>query len=272
MPELPEVETTRRGIEPHIRGRRVAAVRVRERRLRQPVPPGLEGALAGQTVERVERRGKYLLLRTAAGTLLMHLGMSGSLRLLRSKDVPPGPHDHLDIAFDDGSVLRLRDPRRFGLALWTRGDPLRHALLQGLGPEPLEAGFDGAHLYAASRGRRAAVKALIMDSRIVVGVGNIYASEALHCAGIHPLRAAGRISAERYERLAACIRKVLRAALRRGGTTLRDFSDGDGRPGYFAQSLAAYGREGLPCPACGAAIRCIRQGQRSTYFCPVCQR
>ena len=272
MPELPEVETTRRGIEPHVRGRRVAAVRVRERRMRQPVTPGLEGELAGQTVERVERRGKYLLLYTAAGTLILHLGMSGSMRLLQGGEVPPGPHDHLDIVFEGGTVLRLRDPRRFGLALWTREDPLRHALLGSLGPEPLGAGFDGAYLHTLSRGRRTAVKTFIMDGRVVVGVGNIYASEALHCAGIHPLRAAGRISAERYERLAACIRKVLRAAIRQGGTTLRDFSDGDGRPGYFAQRLAVYGREGLPCPTCGAAIRCLRQAQRSTYFCPACQR
>lgn len=272
MPELPEVETTRRGIAPHVHGRRVTAVRVRERRLRQPVSPALQKELTGQVVEEVARRGKYLLLRSAAGTLIMHLGMSGSLRVLGADAPAPATHDHLDLVFDGDVVLRLRDPRRFGLALWTREDPSVHPLLAALGPEPLEGGFSGAHLHALSRGRRSAVKAFIMDSHVVVGVGNIYASEALYQAGIHPLRAAGRISAQRYDRLAEAIRAVLREAIRQGGTTLRDFTGGDGRPGYFAQRLAVYGREGEPCPGCGGAIRSIRQLQRSSYFCPACQR
>lgn len=272
MPELPEVETTRRGIAPHVSGRRVTAVRVRERRLRQPVSPALETELSGQVVTEVVRRGKYLLLRSPAGTLIMHLGMSGSLRVLGADAPAPGAHDHLDIAFDGGTVLRLRDPRRFGLALWTWGDPFVHPLLARLGPEPLEEGFSGAHLHTLSRGRRSAVKTFIMDSHVVVGVGNIYASEALHQAGIHPLRAAGRVSAERYEQLAARIRTVLSEAIHQGGTTLRDFIGGDGRPGYFAQRLAVYGRAGEPCLACGAKIRSIRQLQRSSYFCPACQR
>jgi formamidopyrimidine-DNA glycosylase len=272
MPELPEVETTRRGIEPHVRGLRVSAVRVRQPRLRQLVPPALERELPGQRIAEVERRGKYLLLRAGTGTLIMHLGMSGSLRVL-SRDAPaPGPHDHVDVVFEGGTMLRLRDPRRFGLVSWTTQDPLQHALLKALGPEPLGEAFDGAYLYDLSRGRRSAVKTFIMDGHIVVGVGNIYASEALHHAGIHPSRAAGRISAARYDRLADGIRRVLQAAIRQGGTTLRDFSGGDGQPGYFAQRLMVYGRDGMPCRTCGAAIRGIRQAQRSTYFCAACQR
>lgn len=271
MPELPEVETTRRGIAPALTGRRVTAVVVREPRLRRPVPPALARELPGQRVETVTRRGKYLLLGTRSGTVILHLGMSGSLRILAG-DAPPGRHDHVDLVFDDGAVLRLRDPRRFGLVLWTRGDPLQHELLRDLGPEPLDEGFGGACLYARSRGRRVAVKAFLMDARVVVGIGNIYANEALACAGIHPLRAAGRISAARYEDLAACIRQVLGAAIEAGGTTLRDFRDGSGRPGYFAVSLGVYGRTGEPCPRCGAPIRCVRQAQRATWYCPRCQR
>lgn len=272
MPELPEVETTRRGIEPHVRGLIVSAVQVRQRRLRQPVPPALERELPGQRIERVERRGKYLLLGTATGTLIMHLGMSGSLRVL-SRDVPvPGAHDHVDIVFDGGTVLRLRDPRRFGLVSWTTQDPSQHVLLKALGPEPLGEEFSGRYLHALSRGRRSAVKTFIMDGHVVVGVGNIYASEALHHAGIHPSRAAGRISAARYDALADGIRRVLQDAIHQGGTTLRDFSGGDGQPGYFAQRLMVYGRDGMPCRTCGAVIRNVRQAQRSTYFCAACQR
>ncbi|MDR2877738.1 MAG: bifunctional DNA-formamidopyrimidine glycosylase/DNA-(apurinic or apyrimidinic site) lyase [Chromatiales bacterium] len=271
MPELPEVETTCRGIMPHVCERRVTAVRVRERRLRQPISSALESDFTGQVVDDVVRRGKYLLLRSAAGTLIMHLGMSGSLRVLGADAPAPGVHDHLDLVFDDEVIVRLRDPRRFGLALWTREDPYSHVLLAKLGPEPLEEGFNGAHLYALSCGRRSAVKTFIMDAHVVVGVGNIYASEALFQAGIHPQRAAGRISMARYERLAQQIQIVLREAIRQGGTTLRDFSGGDGRPGYFAQRLAVYGREGEPCLSCGAPIRSIRQAQRSSYFCSSCQ-
>lgn len=272
MPELPEVETSRRGIAPHVEGRRVTSVHVRQRRLRVEVTAGLEHALVGQRVDRVERRGKYLLLRCSEGAVILHLGMSGSLRVTEADGPPPGPHDHVDIGFDDGAMLRLRDPRRFGLLVWTTGDPLDHPLLRHLGPEPLADGFDGAWLHARARGRRTAVKPFLMDSRTVVGVGNIYASEALHGAGIHPLRPAGRISVERYEALAGAIGDVLRAAIRSGGTTLRDFRGGDGQPGYFATRLAVYGREGEACRGCGGTIRCIRQAQRATYYCPACQR
>lgn len=271
MPELPEVETTRRGIERHLRGRRVSAVRVRERRLRRPVPPRLEHALPGQVIEAVERRGKYLLLRTTAGTVLIHLGMSGSLRIV-APEQPAQKHDHVDILCAGGVCLRLRDPRRFGLVLWITGDPARHPLLRGIGPEPLGQDFGGALLRAAAHGRRSAVKPFIMDAGVVAGVGNIYANEALFRAGIHPLRAAGRISAARYERLATAIRAVLTEAIAQGGTTLRDFYHGAGEPGYFSLRLAVYGREGEPCPRCGQAIRCVRLGQRSTYYCPGCQR
>jgi len=271
MPELPEVETTRRAVERHLRGRRVSAVRVRERRLRQPVSRRLERELPGQIIERVERRGKYLLLRTAAGAVLIHLGMSGSLRIV-APGLPAQKHDHVDILCGNNVCLRLCDPRRFGVVLWAGGDPLRHALLRGIGPEPLGAEFGGACLHTAARGRRAAVKLFIMDAAVVAGVGNIYANEALFRAGIDPRRAAGRISAARCERLAAAIRAVLQEAIAQGGTTLRDFYHGTGEPGYFRIRLAVYDRAGEPCVRCGHAIRAIRQGQRSTYYCPRCQR
>lgn len=271
MPELPEVETTRRGIEKYLRGRRVTAVHVRERRLRRPLSRGFERALTGQTIQAVTRRGKYLLLVTPAGTVLIHLGMSGSLRIV-APDQPAQKHDHVDIDCTGGIRLRFRDPRRFGLMLWLPGDPARHELLRGIGPEPLGEEFSGAYLLQAARGRRTAVKLFIMDASIVAGVGNIYANEALFRAGIHPQRAAGRIAAARYERLAAAIRAVLAEAIEQGGTTLRDFYHGTGEPGYFRIRLAVYGREGEPCVVCGGAIRCIRLGQRSTYFCGRCQR
>lgn len=271
MPELPEVETTRRGIEPHLLGQRVTDVVVRNRQLRWPVPAGLKATLAGQKVHAVERRAKYLLLRMESGTLILHLGMSGSLRI-----VPLGTaadkHDHVDIVFANKQILRLRDPRRFGAVLWTRADPAQHKLLQHLGPEPLETDFDGDYLYHRSRKRKQAIKTFIMDSRIVVGVGNIYASEALFLAGIHPATAAGRISQPRYARLTESIRQVLQAAIAQGGTTLRDFTSSDGKPGYFAQSLHVYGRADEACAECGSTIRQIQQGQRSTWYCPRCQR
>jgi formamidopyrimidine-DNA glycosylase len=271
MPELPEVETTRRGIAPHLTGRRVRAVVVREPRLRWPVPAALVEGLTGARIAAVERRAKYLLLRTARGTALLHLGMSGSLRLLKA-DTPAGKHDHLDLVLDTGRCLRLTDPRRFGAALWCEGDGHDHALLSGLGPEPLSDAFDADHLHAAMHGRKLAVKALIMDAHVVVGVGNIYASESLFLAGIHPQRAAGRIGRARCERLVQTIKQVLTEAIAAGGTTLRDFVGGDGKPGYFAQELRVYGRNGEPCRACGAPIRQITTGQRSTYYCPRCQR
>ena len=270
MPELPEVETTRRGIAPLLQTRRIVQVRVRQSQLRWPVPRDLDRRLRGIEVEAVTRRAKYLLLRTAVGTLILHLGMSGSLRVVPA-DTPPGKHDHIDLVLEDGNCLRLRDPRRFGALLFTREAPERHPLLRELGPEPLEADFTGDYLYARSRGRRVAVKAFLMDSRIVVGVGNIYASEALFLAGIAPNRAAGRISRGRYGRLAAAVQQVLRAAIAAGGTTLRDFSAVDGAPGYFSIELKVYDRAGEPCPQCGDPIRTRRLGQRSTFYCARCQ-
>lgn len=271
MPELPEVETTRRGIAPHVEGETVERVIIRAASLRRPVPAELVSGLTGRVIRAVERRGKYLLLRCTKGTAILHLGMSGSLRIV-SAATPPGKHDHLDIVFTSGICLRFNDPRRFGIALWTDGDPLLHPLLAGLGPEPLEGGFDGAYLHRRSRGRKVAVKQFIMDSRIVVGVGNIYASEALFRAGIHPERPAGGLSPAECKRLSQAIKEVLLASIAEGGTTLRNFSVGEEQPGYFAVRLNVYGRSGEPCPACGAPIRQVRQGGRSTYFCRRCQK
>ncbi|MDH3315147.1 MAG: bifunctional DNA-formamidopyrimidine glycosylase/DNA-(apurinic or apyrimidinic site) lyase [Gammaproteobacteria bacterium] len=271
MPELPEVETTRRGIEPYVKEQVIVDVEVREPRLRWRVPAGLAQKLKDARVLSVERRGKYLLLSTSSGTLIVHLGMSGSLRMV-TDDIAPQSHDHVDVSFSNGLKLRLRDPRRFGSVLWTRSDPFRHPLLASLGPEPLSHAFDGNWLHETARGRRAAVKTLIMNSRVVAGVGNIYASEALFLAGINPARSAGRISARRFGSLADAVKQVLEEALVQGGTTLRDFVNGAGEPGYFAQSLRVYGREGEACIKCGSAVRARVLGQRASYYCPRCQR
>ncbi len=271
MPELPEVETTRRGIEPHLLGRTVSRVIVRNRQLRWPVPARLDATLRGQRIEHVRRRGKYLLLGFEQGSLILHLGMSGSLRILPVNQ-PGEKHEHVEWQLDDGHCLRLRDPRRFGAVLWTRRDPLEHRLLAHLGPEPLSEAFDGDGLHARAAGRRQAVKPFLMDSRIVVGVGNIYASEALFLAGIHPRRAAGRISLARCRQLATAIKQVLAEAIEQGGTTLRDFTGSDGRPGYFKQRLNVYGRAGESCPRCGQPIRQQVIGQRASYYCPRCQK
>ncbi|HZP66265.1 MAG TPA: bifunctional DNA-formamidopyrimidine glycosylase/DNA-(apurinic or apyrimidinic site) lyase [Rudaea sp.] len=270
MPELPEVETTRRGIAPQLVGHRVDTLTIRQPRLRWPIPPAVRRLLPGQRVEAVERRAKYLLVHTAAGSALMHLGMSGSLRVL-DRDVPVGAHDHFDWRLDSGRVLRYTDPRRFGCLLWQMPGAT-HPLLAGLGPEPLETGFDGVHLWKMSRGRSAPVKTFLMDQSVVVGVGNIYASEALFAAGIHPRRAARAVSLARYERLAAEVKRILAYAIRRGGTTLRDFLSPDGSPGYFEQELFVYGRAGEPCKVCAAPVRAVTLGQRSTFYCPACQR
>lgn len=270
MPELPEVETTRRGIAPLITMKIVTGAIVREPRMRQPVTPQLAEILPGQYLRKVDRRGKYLLLQMDRGHLLVHLGMSGSLRVVSSAK-PPQRHDHVDILFGN-IALRLRDPRRFGLVLWLETPPLQHPLLAALGPEPLQDEFGGDHLYRASRGRSVAVKQFIMNAHIVVGVGNIYASEALYRAGIHPARAAGRISRKRYGLLSRAIQSVLREAISAGGTTLQDFWREDGRPGYFAQQLNVYGREGEQCSSCGSSLRKEIIGQRSSYYCPGCQR
>ena len=271
MPELPEVETTRRGIAPHLLNQRVGRVSIRNPRLRWPIPADLPGLLRGRKILAVERRGKYLLIRFHHGHLLLHLGMSGSLRVLESSR-PAQKHDHFDLCLTGGLCLRMRDPRRFGAVLWTDEPPEQHPLLANLGPEPLGDHFDGTHLHHLGQVRRSAIKNLIMDSRVVVGVGNIYASESLYRAGIHPQRTSNRISADRYDLLAKAIREVLSAAIAQGGTTLRDFQQEDGRPGYFAQQLQVYGRTNQPCPQCGGPIRHRKIGQRSSFFCARCQR
>jgi len=269
MPELPEVETTRRGVAPHVVDRQIVRVDVREQRLRWPVPEAL-AELPGQRFCSVGRRSKYLKFHCTAGTLLVHLGMSGSLRLVAA-DAAPGKHAHVDIVFDNAIALRYIDPRRFGSMHWLPTGTGEHPLLAGLGPEPLDEALDLAHLYRASRGRRLAVKQFIMDSRVIAGVGNIYACEALFLAGIHPGRPSGTISAKRYRRLTEAVRDVLGKAVAAGGTTLRDFLGGDGRPGYFSQQLHVYGRGGEPCTKCSGSLRELRLGQRSTVFCPSCQ-
>lgn len=271
MPELPEVETTRRGIAPHVQGRRITRVVVRDERLRQPVPRSIDRWASGQEIHGVTRRGKYLLLECAAGTLLIHLGMSGSLRVVKA-GAPHEKHDHVDVELAGGQCLRLRDPRRFGLVLWVEGASAEHPLLSGLGPEPLERGFNADYLFERAQGRGAAVKTFVMDARIVVGVGNIYANEALFAAEIDPRRAAGELDRDDCRRLVTAIKRVLRRAIAEGGTTLRDFVAEDGRPGYFQQRLRVYGRTGEDCVRCGAAVTCERLGQRATYFCTGCQR
>jgi formamidopyrimidine-DNA glycosylase len=270
MPELPEVETTLRGIEPHLLNQTISRVVVRDPRLRWPVPAEVSRA-EGQQLVRLQRRGKYLLLKLQQGGLLIHLGMSGSLRVLQRPAIPK-KHDHFDLELQNGVCLRFNDPRRFGAFLWLDGDMQSHELLQDLGPEPLSDEFKAEYLYRRSRRRKLAVKNFIMNGHIVVGVGNIYASEALFMAGIHPQRAAGRISRARYESLVEAIRDVLERAIRRGGTTLRDFVNSDGAPGYFAQELLVYDRAGSDCFQCGTKIAQKVIGQRSSYYCPVCQR
>jgi formamidopyrimidine-DNA glycosylase len=270
MPELPEVEITRRGISPVLRNRTITAVTVREPRLRWRVPAGLGATLLGARIKAVRRRAKYLLLDCGKGTLIVHLGMSGSLRVLYA-DEPPGPYDHFDLRVGD-VTLRLRDPRRFGAVLWHAGDPARHPLLAHLGVEPLSPAFTGRLLHAATRGRRVAIKQALMDQKVVVGVGNIYASESLFRACIDPRTAAGRLSAASCARLVEAVRSTLQDALAAGGSSLRDFVRSDGSPGYFQQRLFVYDREGAPCRICGSLVRRIAQGQRSTWYCPDCQR
>jgi len=269
MPELPEVETTRRGIAPHTEGKKVCGVTVRQRQLRWPIPTRLGSTITGHKIKSVERRAKYLLLRFDHGTLIMHLGMSGSLRIL-PRNTEPEKHDHFDLELAK-VCLRLRDPRRFGAVLWTKQDPHQHKLLKHLGPEPLSAEFNGEHLHQLAQKRRAPVKSFIMDGRVVVGAGNIYANEALFMSGIHPKRPCNQISLEQYQTLANHIKEVLKAAIKQGGTTLRDFQQGDGQPGYFAQQLQVYGKGGEPCPNCGHAIKQERIGQRSAFYCTNCQ-
>lgn len=269
MPELPEVEVTCRGIAPHLVGRTIAAVTVRESRLRWPIPDAVR-SLAGRVVRAVTRRGKYLLLDCGDGHLILHLGMSGSLRLVAA-GTPPGKHDHFDLGID-GKLLRLRDPRRFGAVLWTAQPPESHPLIRHLGIEPLSRALDGRRLHALTRGHRVAIKQFLMDGRRIVGVGNIYASESLFLAAIHPRTRASRLSAQRSARLARALKNTLRTAIRAGGSSLRDFVGSDGAQGCFQRRAWVYGREGQECRRCGAQIRRVVQGQRATYYCPGCQR
>ncbi|MFT6463950.1 bifunctional DNA-formamidopyrimidine glycosylase/DNA-(apurinic or apyrimidinic site) lyase [Halopseudomonas sp.] len=270
MPELPEVETTRRGIAPHLEGRKVTRLIVRDSRLRWPIPEDLAIQIEDQTFSQIRRRAKYLLMDIGGGSLISHLGMSGNLRLVPIGS-PVAKHEHVDIELDSGMALRYTDPRRFGAMLWIKAGEM-HPLLSRLGPEPLSELFDGERLYQCSRGKFMAVKPFIMDNAVVVGVGNIYATEALFAAGIDPRREAGRISRARYQILAEEIKRILAYAIERGGTTLRDFLGGDGQPGYFQQELFVYGRGGQPCKVCGTELSECRLGQRSSVFCQRCQR
>jgi len=270
MPELPEVETSRRGIAPWIENQKVSEVVIRDRRLRWPVPREIDRNLPGRQIQAVRRRAKYLLLDTDIGSAMLHLGMSGSVRIVDATE-PAAKHDHFDIRFDSGKALRFRDPRRFGSFLWA-AVPEDHDLLRNLGPEPLSPEFNDDYLWRKSRGRQVTIKQFVMNAAVVVGVGNIYASEALFAAGIHPKRAAGRISATRLSGLVDAIKSVLDLAIRAGGTTLNDFHGSDGEPGYFKQQLNVYGRDEMPCRNCKTPIRAVVLGQRSTFYCHHCQR
>lgn len=270
MPELPEVEITRRGLQPTLSGRKITSIVVRNPALRYPLPDNLGWILAGRTLRAIGRRGKYLLFEFEGGTLIVHLGMSGSLRLVPPAE-PPDKHDHLDLVFG-AKALRLRDPRRFGAVLWESGDVSMHRLIAPLGIEPLSREFTGEWLFAATRGRKTAIKLLLMDSHTIIGIGNIYASESLFRARIDPRTPAGRLSRQRCERLAPAIRETLEAALAAGGSSLRDFIHSDGSSGWFQQHHSVYDRNGEPCRVCGVRVRAIRLGQRSTFFCPRCQQ
>jgi formamidopyrimidine-DNA glycosylase len=276
MPELPEVEITRRGLAAHLTGLKIADVVIRNGSLRWPIPKNLPKLLRGCTIASLKRRAKYLLMDCGSGTLILHLGMSGSLRILPA-NTPSEKHDHFDLILSNGTLMRLRDPRRFGAVLWHKGDPATHPLLATLGPEPLPGSsvtddFDARYLYQATRGRSVSIKQCIMDNHIVVGVGNIYANEALFRAGIRPQLAAGKLSRPRCAKLVAEIRATLAEAINLGGSTLRDFVNTSGQPGYFQQTYWVYGRAGEPCRRCGATIKQIKQGQRSSFYCGACQK
>ena len=271
VPELPEVETTRRGIEPHVVGRRIQRLLVHDRRLRWPVDLAMVTAVAGREIRRAGRRAKYLLLETDVGTLILHLGMSGNLRVLPAR-TPRIPHDHVDIELDSGQTLRFNDPRRFGSLLFTAGDPALHPLLASLAPEPLEDEFDADYLWKITRRRSVSIKQLIMNARLVVGVGNIYASEALFRARIRPRRQARSLTRAECVKLVRAIKATLAMAVKVGGTTLRDYVGADGNPGYFRQKLYVYERAGKPCRVCGKPVKQFTQGARSTYWCSTCQR
>lgn len=271
MPELPEVETTRRGLAAHLTGLAIRDIVIRNAKLRWPVQQDIPELLRGCTIVSLKRRAKYLLMDCGSGTLILHLGMSGSLRILTA-DLTPEKHDHFDLKLSNGTLMRLRDPRRFGAVLWHVGDVDMHPLLASLGPEPLETNFDARYLHQATRGRSISIKQCIMDNHIVVGVGNIYANEALFRAGIKPQLAAGKLSLPRCARLVAEIRATLNEAINLGGSSLRDFVNTSGEAGYFQQHYWVYGRNGEPCRHCGTPIRQIRQGQRSSFYCRSCQK
>lgn len=271
MPELPEVETTLRGIKPFVLHQKIRSVVVRHYGLRWPIPRNIQTILTGQTIKTAERRGKYLLFGTTKGTLIIHLGMSGSIRILTTETAAK-KHDHVDIVFANKACLRYTDPRRFGAVLWTTENPDLHPLLAHLGPEPLEKTFTGKYLWEQAQQRKTPIKSFIMDSKIVVGVGNIYANEALFAAGIHPKKSAGKITLEQFNALTKAIKKILQAAIKQGGTTLKDFVNTDGKKGYFAVHLQVYGREGKPCIKCGTELKEIRLGQRTTVYCSQCQK
>jgi formamidopyrimidine-DNA glycosylase len=271
VPELPEVEITRRGLAAHLTGLTIEDAVIRNGKLRWPIQKNLPKLLRGQTILSLKRRAKYLLMDCGSGTLILHLGMSGSLRILPA-NTPPDRHDHFDLILSNGTLMRLRDPRRFGAVLWHSGDVHDHPLLAALGPEPLKSDFDARYLYRATRGRSVKIKQCIMDSHIVVGVGNIYASEALFRAGIKPRLAAGKLSLTRCAKLVAEIRATLDEAINLGGSSLRDFVNTSGQPGHFQQTYWVYGRAGEPCRRCGAPIMQIKQGQRSSFFCGSCQK
>ncbi len=270
MPELPEVETTRRGLIPHIIGRRITTAIIRHPTLRWPIPTDLQQYIQNQVLLSIDRRAKYLLFHFENGCLLIHLGMSGSLRIL-TENLTPAKHDHVDIVFDNDCILRYTDPRRFGAILWLGMHPEQHLLLKKLGPEPLSNEFTGEHLYTLSRNRKLMVKQFIMDQAIVAGTGNIYANEALFASGIKPTLAASNISLHRYQNLATQIKNILTTAIAQGGTTLRDFTNSDGKPGYFKQQLHVYGRTGLPCSRCQQILQEVRINGRSSVFCAKCQ-
>jgi formamidopyrimidine-DNA glycosylase len=271
MPELPEVETARRGIEPHLVGKKIKAIDVRNGNLRWPVPVDAFNLLIGEKITSVERRGKYIKLLSKSGYMLIHLGMSGSLRIL-TEFQPPAKHDHIDLIMSNGTILRFNDPRRFGSWLFQAEPNSEHSLLVNLGPEPLENGFEARYLYNCSRKKTQSIKTFIMDSHVVVGVGNIYASESLFKSGIHPKKPAGKISLARYALLVDAIKAILQKAVDQGGTTLRDFTDSEGKPGYFKQQLMVYGREKEQCYVCHSMIKNIKLGQRSTFYCQECQK
>lgn len=270
MPELPEVETTLRGIEPHISGQTITRLVVRNRQLRWPIPRQLEKIVAGQTLAKLYRRGKYLILRFEEGSMLLHLGMSGRLRIL-TEATPPQKHDHVDLHFSNGCILRFTDPRRFGALLWTEEPADEHALLAHLGPEPLTTDFNAEYLAKKARSRQIPIKSFIMDGKVVVGVGNIYATEALFAARIHPEQAAGKVPLAKLKALTTAIKTILKHAIQRGGTTLKDFTSSDGSPGYFSIKLKVYGKAGEPCPNCTTSLLGLRIAQRSTVYCAVCQ-